>query len=216
MRPILLLLLLAAGAGDLAAQEPEAPPPRRPRPRAAVGAEVGYSRTDLAGDDASGTRSRQGATTGVFLHFPLSAALAVRPELLFSLRGGRVLASLEGGGTATLDIELAYIELPLLAHFAPVTGRVRPVLFGGVAPALQIGCDLQLIVQPEPIQTTCNEAEVSFRDWDAGLIVGGGVEAHLNRATLGLELRYTLGARPILEGLEIHNRSFAILLALTF
>ena len=90
------------------------------------------------------------------------------------------------------------------------------MFFAGPAPALQIGCELQLVVQPEPIRTTCNEAEISFRDWDLGGVVGGGVEAHLNRATLALEARYTVGLRSILDGARVENRAFAILLALTF
>jgi hypothetical protein len=126
--------------------------------------------------------------------FP-SGGLAVRPELLFSLKGGRTLAELEGGGTATLDIELAYLELPVLAHFAPAVGRYRPVFFAGPAPALQIGCDLQLVIQPDPLRLTCSQADITFREWDLGMVLGGGVEAHFNRATLALEARYTAGLR---------------------
>ena len=203
---LLVPLLLVAAAADLAAQ----------RPRAAVGAQVGYSRSDISGADADQIRSRQGALSGVFLYFPVRGGLAARPELLFSLKGGRTLANLEGGGTATLDIELAYLELPVLAHFAPALGRFRPVFFGGPAPALQIGCDLQVIVQPEPIRATCNEADVAFREWDFGMVVGGGVEARLNRATLALEARYTAGLRSIVSDVRVDNRSFALLLALTF
>lgn len=206
MRTLASLLLIAAAATDLAAQ----------RPRAAVGAQVGYSRSDISGADADQIRSRQGALSGVFLYFPVRTGVAVRPELLFSLKGGRTLAQLEGGGTATLDIELAYLELPVLAHIAPALGRIRPVVFGGPAPALQIGCDLQLVIQPEPIRVTCNEADITFREWDLGMVVGGGVEAHLNRATLALEARYTAGLRSILDAARVDNRSFAILLALTF
>ncbi len=207
MRILLVLLLVAAAVTNLAAQ----------RARPAVGAQVGYSSTDLSGADADQVRSRQGAITGVFLYFPVGPGLALRPELLFSLKGGRTLAQLEGGGTATLDIELAYLELPVLAHFAPRTGRFRPVLFGGPAPALQIGCDLQLVLQPDPIQVTCAEAEVTtFREWDLGLVAGGGVEAHLNRATLALEARYTAGLRSVLDDARVANSAFALLLALTF
>jgi hypothetical protein len=206
MRVLVPLLLVAAAATDLAAQ----------RPRPAVGAEVGYSRSDLSGADANQIRSRQGALTGVFLYFPVRTGLAVRPELLFSLKGGRTLAELEGGGTATLDIELAYLELPVLAHYAPAIGRFRPVLFGGPSTALQIGCDLQLVVQPDPIRATCNEADITFREWDLGLVLGGGVEVHLNRATLALEARYTAGLRSVLDDARVQNRAFAILLALTF
>ena len=206
MRLLASLLLVAGAAAELAAQGS----------RSAVGAQVGYSRSDLSGADASQIRSRQGALTGVFLYFPVGGGLAVRPELLFSLKGGRTLADIEGGGTTTLDIELAYLELPVLAHFAPATGRFRPVAFAGPSPALQIGCDLQIILQGEPLRATCNQADISFRDWDLGVVMGGGVEAHLNRATLALEARYTAGLRSILDDLRVDNRSFAILLALTF
>ena len=206
MRSLVVLLLAAAVAGELQAQ----------RPRPAVGAQVGYSRSDIGGADAEQVRSRQGALSGVFLHFPMSGALAVRPELLFSLKGGRTQATIEGGGSATLDIELAYLELPVLAHVALGGGRYRPVLFAGPAPALQIGCDLQVVIEPEPLRVTCNEAEVAFRQWDVGLVAGAGVEAHLNRSTLALEARYTTGLRSILEGASIENRAFALLLALTF
>ena len=204
---LLLVLLLAAGlAGELPAQ----------RPRPAAGAQVGYSRSDIGGADAQQVRSRQGALSGVFLYFPVSTALAVRPELLFSLKGGRTLATIADGGTATLDIELAYLELPVLAHFSPAVGRWRPVLFAGPAPALQIGCDLQFVIEPEPFRLTCNEADLSFRHWDFGVVAGAGVEAHLSRSTLALEARYTTGLRSILQGAAVENRSFALLLALTF
>jgi hypothetical protein len=206
MRFLASLLLIGAAATDLAAQ----------RPRPAVGAQVGYSRSDIAGADADGIRGRQGALTGVFLYFPVRTGVAVRPELLFSLKGGRTLAQIDGGGTATLDIELAYLELPLLAHIAPAVGRIRPVFFGGASPALQIGCDLQLVLPTEPLRLTCNEADITFREWDLGMVVGGGVEAHLNRATLALEARYTAGLRSILDDARVNNRAFAILLALTF
>lgn len=208
MRFLVVLLLATGLAGEAQAQ----------RPRPAAGAQVGYSRSDIAGADAQQVRSRQGALSGVFLYFPVSASLAVRPELLFSLKGGRTLATIQdgGGGTATLDIELAYLELPVLAHFSPRIGRWRPVLFAGPAPALQIGCDLQFVIEPEPFRLTCNEADLSFREWDFGMVAGAGVEAHLSRSTLALEARYTTGLRSILEGTAVENRSFALLLALTF
>ena len=203
---LLVVLLLAAVTTDLSAQ----------RPRPSAGAQVGYSRSDIVGGDADGVSSRQGALSGVFLHFPFTGALAVRPELLFALKGGRTLATIEGGGTATLDIELAYLELPVLAHLTLGRGRWRPVLFAGPAPALQIGCDLGVVVEPEPVRVTCNEAEITFREWDLGLVAGGGLEARLNRSTLALEARYTAGLRSILQDLRADNRTFALLLALTF
>src|SRR5438093_1519466 len=77
---------------------------RAPRrgPRPSVGGEVGYSRSDLGGSDAQRVQSRQGALTGVYMQLPLAGPLSIRPEILFALKGGRVQADVEGGGTVEL------------------------------------------------------------------------------------------------------------------
>ena len=188
-----------------------------PRSRAEVGAEVGYSRTTLGGPDAEGLRSRQGAITGLFVQVPLGGPLSLRPELLFALKGGRAQATIEGGGTAQLDIELAYLELPLLLRVGMPRGRFRPMLFGGPAGALQIGCDLQLIGPDQPFRSTCDAAEFAvFRQFDFAFVVGGGIEVRWPRSALSLEGRYTSGVRSVLDGFDVRNRGFGVVLALTF
>jgi hypothetical protein len=185
--------------------------------RAAVGAEVGYSRADLGGADASGIRARQGAITGVYLAAPLGRSLSLRPELLFALKGGRTEVSLEDGSIVTLDIDLAYIELPLLARVTLPTGRIRPVLFAGPTTGFQIGCDLQVITATETVRSSCNEVGVTiFRSFDYGVVGGAGVEFGWAQSALSLEARYTAGLRSIVDGVSVHNRAFDVVLALTF
>lgn len=188
-----------------------------PRRRAAVGAEVGYSRTTLGGPDANGLRSRQGAISGIFLQAPLGGPFSLRPELLFALKGGRAQATVEGGGTAQLDIELAYLELPLLLRVGLPRGRFRPMIFAGPAGALQIGCDLQLIGPDQPVRSTCDAADFTvFRELDFSYVVGGGLEVRWPQSALSLEGRYTGGLRSVLEGFDVRNRGFGVVLALTF
>jgi hypothetical protein len=189
--------------------------------RPAVGVQVGYSRTDLAvGEGGNLLTSRQGAITGAYLHFPLSDALAIRPELLFSLKGGSTVANIAGQGQASIDIELAYIELPVLLRASFPTGGVRPVLFAGPALAIQIGCDFSFDFGSRSDRSTCGQdtltAVTTVRSWDFGLVGGGGIEKRLRRATVALEARYTVGTRSILEDLELKNRAFGLLLAVTF
>jgi hypothetical protein len=210
--PVGWLLLLVSIPGPLAAQ---AAPRRGPRP--AVGAVVGYSRSDLGGPDAQRVSSRQGALTGVFLLAPLAGPLSLRPEILFALKGGRAQASVQGGGTAELDIELAYIEMPLLVKVGVRRGRFRPMLFGGPAPALQIGCDLQVIDPNTPVRSTCDQTGLPpFRQFDIGLVAGGGIEVRWPQSSLALETRYTRGLRSVLDQVNVKNRTFGIVLALTF
>lgn len=208
--PILLLLALPAA---LPAQERAS----RRGPRASVGGEVGYSRSDLGGPDAQRVRSRQGALTGVYMQLPLTGPLSVRPEILFALKGGRVQTDVEGGGTVELDIGLAYLELPLLLRARPRRGRFRPVVFAGPAPSLQIGCDVQVAAPDTPVRATCEETDLpAFRQFDVGLVAGGGLEMRFPQSALSLEARYTTGMRSVLNDVDVRNRSFGIVLSLTF
>ncbi len=182
--------------------------------RPAAGVEVGYSRTDLAlGGGGNLLTSRQGAITGAYLQFPLHDIFAIRPELLFSLKGGSTVANI--GEETNIDIELAYIELPVLFRVSFPTGSIRPVLFGGPALAIQIGCDFSFSV--DSTRSTCGEDSLNnVRSWDFGLVAGGGVEKRLRRATIALEARYTAGTRSILEDVDLRNRAFGLVLAVTF
>jgi hypothetical protein len=206
-------LCLGAG-GRTAAQE-----------GAAVGAEVGYSRADLIGEDSDLVDSRQGAITGVYLHLPVSRVVSVRPELLFSLRGGRTVVRI--GGTddlAEIDLELAYLELPLLARVVFPGGQFRPAVFGGPSVALQIGCDF-LLITADTSRSTCGQEEQSdlpelvrqVREWDLAWVAGAAMEMHLRRTTLSLQGRYSAGFRSVLEGgIDLRNRGLAVLFGLTF
>ena len=209
-------LLLCILPHTLPAQES---PPRRSSRRPAVGAEVGYSRSDLGGPDARRIRSRQGALTGVYLQTPIAGPVSFRPEILFALKGGRAQALVEGGGGATvaLDIELAYFELPLLVRAGKPRGRFRPLVFAGPAPAIQIGCDLQIVDPSTDFRSTCDAADVPpFRQFDVGIVAGGGLEVRWPQSALSLEARYTTGLRSVLSEVDVRNRAFGILLALTF
>ena len=187
---------------------------------AAVGAQVGYSRADLTGEHSDLVESRQGAITGVYLHLPLNRVASVRPEVLFSLKGGRTLALVEGtDDIALVDIELAYLELPVLARLSLPKGRIRPAVFGGPSIGVQIGCDFLITIPPaDSTRVTCGQDNFSgVREWDFGWIAGAAVEMHFPRTTLALQGRYSAGFRSVLEGsVDLRNRGMALLFGLTF
>lgn len=209
----LLILALAALPVSLAGQ---AQPPRRSSLRPAVGAEVGYSRSDLGGANALRVESRQGALTGVYLQVPVKAPVFLRTEVLFALKGGRTQVVVDSGAVRDLDIGLAYIEVPVLLRLAATRGRFRPVVFGGPAPSLQIGCDLQVIDPSAPVSATCAQTDANFRQFDIGVVGGGGLEIRWPQSALALEARYTAGLRSVLPGVTARNRAFGVVLALTF
>lgn len=216
-RTATLGVALCLAAGSAAAQ-------RGP----AAGAEVGYSRADLIGANADIVESKRGAITGVYLHFPVSPVVAIRPELLFSLRGGQTVVGIVGTDDfAVADLELAYLELPLLARLVWPRGQFRPAVFGGPSPALRISCDILFITTgAEPGRSTCGQEPgedpppidaSQVRPWDLGWIVGAAVELYLPRTTLSLQGRYTEGLRSVLNtGVDLRNRAVALLFGLTF
>ena len=216
-RAATLGVALCLAAGSAAAQ-------RGP----AAGAEVGYSRADLIGANADIVESKRGAITGVYLHFPVSPVVAIRPELLFSLRGGQTVVAIAGtDDLAVADLELAYLELPLLVRLVWPRGQVRPAVFGGPSPALRISCDILFIATGlDPQRTTCGQEQVEdpppidasqVRPWDLGWIAGAAVELYLPRTTLSLQGRYTEGLRSVLNtGVDLKNRAVALLFGLTF
>lgn len=184
--------------------------------RAAVGAQVGYSRADLTGQEADLVESRQGAITGVYLHLPMNRVMSVRPEILFSLKGGRTLVLIEET-IAEVDIELAYLELPLLARLTWPRGRFRPAVFGGPSAGLQIGCDFLFVLPTDSLRRTCGEDDITgVREWDFGWIAGAAIEMHLPRTTLALQGRYSSGFRSVLDNVDLKNRGMAVLFGLTF
>jgi hypothetical protein len=209
-----VLSALSVFSAPLAAQTDSVPIARR-HPPPSVGAMVGYSRSDLMGPDAEQVRTRQGGITGVYILAPLTRYVYFRPELLFSLKGGRTLTD-----NALLDIELAYLELPMLAKVVLSRGRFRPLLFGGPAPALQIGCNLQVVAGDQSSRVTCNVQDQSspFRTFDMGLVAGGGLEIRWpgSGSALAVEARYTAGLRSVFDDAEVKNRALGILIALTF
>ncbi len=105
----------------------------------------------------------------------MSRTVTLRPELSFALKGGRT----ETEDGSVIDIELAYLEFPILAKVAAPIGRFRPVFFAGPAPALRIGCDFLLFLPEQPGQpeleqpVTCGEDDVtSVRVMDLGFVRG--------------------------------------------
>jgi hypothetical protein len=203
-----IAICLMAAARDAGAQQ-----------RAAVGAEVGYSRADLTGENSELVESRQGAITGVYLHLPMNRVVSVRPEVLFSLKGGRTVALIAGtSDLVDIDIELAYLELPILARLTLPGGRLRPALFGGPSAGLQIGCDILFIYPDSTSRVTCGQTAASqVREWDFGWIAGAAIEMHLPRTTLAVQGRYSAGFRSVLEGnVDLRNRGLAVLFGLTF
>ncbi len=221
---------VAAAAGAMVApmasatQQPRHNP--SPHPGAPVGVQLGYSSADFGGVDGNRLGRHEGALAGVYATAYLTTSFALQPELLFALKGGQTMVTGEnvvsGGGATSVpvEIELAYFEVPILAKLTPLANRRRlhPIVFGGVAPAIRIGCALSATINDIVQQASCDSLPaLPFKALDFGIVMGGGVEFDWSQTALAFQVRYTLGLPSVLGSLaDLRNRQWGIMLALNF
>ncbi len=152
-----------------------------------VGLITGLSRTTFTGGGASSARWQTGFMVGGLVEVPVGENLSVRPELHFATKGSYVRAL-----PAELRDQaffLSYIQIPVLAQLQPGREmRISPRLFGGVSVAVRWTCKY--------MNAGCGEfAELMYRSYDAGLVVG----AELRAERFGFGVRYEAGLTPLLS-----------------
>lgn len=221
--PRVLATLLVAGALGLGPRALEAQ-----RDPSVVGLQLGFARASLesfALSGASGTLSlpdaRDGAHVGVYFRQRLLPVVWLQPELNFVLKGGAE----QFAGTGTVELELGYLELPMMIRLAPTYRRkaIRPVLFGGPAISFRISCALGGTLPDSSLATICQEGATgapgvgdTFTGVETSGIVGGGVELDRAGIAIALEARYSWGLSDVLANSGGgKNRFFALLFALS-
>ena len=107
----------------------------------------------------------------------------------------------------TYDVDLTYLEIPLLLEYRPTEKQgLVPFIHGG--PALTIYLDSH--VQAGDILVDNNEL---MNKTDIGLVIGAGIFMPVGKGNFTLELRYTHGSIDLYDiGVQgVRNRTFAFL-----
>lgn len=183
-----------------------------------LGVELGYSRADFIGADASGVEHREGVVAGAWFRLPLGSGIAVQPGLVMASRGGAV-AVPSSSGTTRLEVDLVYLDLPVLLRARlPGVAGANLVVLGGGAPSVSIGCNLE--VQQAGVQRTrqpCDEtAGTSFRVWDLALVAGVGIAIPVERSELSIEAKLVRGLRSVREDSDLRNRTYSVSVSVPF
>ena len=164
---------------------------------------------------------RLGFTGGVFAEIPLSPTVALRPEVLFSQKGeafSRTVSVNGGSFESEIDVQLSYVEVPVLVRVAVPVGRGLGVaLLAGPAVALEVGesvrSESRSDGEPRPGGGAVLDADV-FRSADVGLVVGAEVGA--GPFAVGLRLTEGLldvsdpGSGELNQGIEFRNRAVSV------
>jgi hypothetical protein len=149
-------------------------------------------------------------TGGIVLEMDAAASLSIRLEALYAVKGTRF----ETAGART-DVDLKYLEVPLLLRYTP--GPDSPVrwlrLFGGGYAARLL--DARVVPARAPVR------DLAMKDWDAGWVAGIGAAA----GHVSIDFRYLGGVLDLAPDLrevgpapsvKFRNRGFALLAAYVF
>jgi hypothetical protein len=170
------------------------------QPYAAVGVRGGLS---VAGEDITPPfseftlGSRTGFILGGQLDYWFAPAWALSVQALYDQKG----ASLTSGNAAsaqteTDELNLAYLEVPILAKVALGSSDFRPYLFAGPSFGFLLSANTHQTVTQYGVVTTDQTADETntFQTIDASLLFGAGVSYQLTGGPqLMLDAGYALG-----------------------
>lgn len=186
----LVLLIVCSAAQDLRAQS-------------TFGARIGTSVATLDTDTESilDEDNRTGPVYGVFYNRELGV-LGYQVEVLYTKRG----TELTDGGA----LDLAYVQVPALLKVGVPTGILRPGLFGGVALAVKVDCEV--VGNGSSGCSDIGGFEIDDVDWNA--VAGADLRVSLAAVSLWADGRYYVGLSDVgdFEDIvdDVKNRSWEL------
>ena len=157
---------------------------------AGFGATGAINFAKLTGDDVEDVDSRTAIAGGIYLVFPVSPLLAFQGELLYAMKGGTVSGSDPEIGEYDFTFKLDYIEVPLLVRInVPTAGVMKPFLVFGPALGFNTSAKGKLEALGVSFETDLEDV----KDFDIGLVLGGGVGFPLMGYVASVGVRYEKG-----------------------
>ena len=189
----------------------------------AIDVRVGVDAATLGGDidQLFEPELRFGFTGGLHLTLPLSPVFGLETGVDWRMKGTHSEYEVTGteGGVFTyeLDVDLRYVEVPLLVTVSPTpVSPVRPVFALGAAFAFPVSGEARFTEASIPDQDLRDD----MKDVDVGVQGGVGMLFPLGGRSGRLDLRYTHGLSDLYDlddnVLESMNRAFSLTLGVGF
>lgn len=180
-----------------------------------IGFKLGPSFSTLStdGDGDPGTLTK--FTGGGFIRFGFNR-FAVQPELMYVTKGAQETVT-EDGESIDVDLELDYVEIPVLLVLEIPAASVSPFLYAGPAFAFEVGCSFSLTGGGVSLSADCDDVDEEDsgdrKKFDIGAMIGGGLAIPMGPGAITLEGRYNFGLRNLADSDEgtLRNRSGAVL-----
>lgn len=165
---------------------------------------------------------RGGIRVGGFCSFDIAEGLQLQPEIYYTRKG----ASYEYCGKYyTLDysisgnLQLDYIEIPLLVKYQARIGTLSPFLFTGPYLAFKTSARGGMTLAISGFDAVSESGPIEeIKPIDLGMVFGAGVRWPLGEVDLIFDARYSLGLSNLSDGLneEMKNDAFSFLAGIAF
>ncbi len=154
-----------------------------------LGLKGGLNMSNLNVEDVD-SEARYGYHFGLFVNLPLSEAISIQPELLYTTKGNKVTYDFDtflGDFNGSSTLKLNYIEIPVLLAF-----KVGDAVQIDLGPYVGFLANSELALKGD-IEDTEDLDNDSFKNMDFGL--AGGLA--FNFGALQLGARYTHGFQEV-------------------
>lgn len=183
-----------------------------------LGVEAGLNVSDLSSSGGTNLEAETGYRFGAVLRYDFAPVIGLQTGASFSQKGATATE-----GTAVQQIELDYLEVPLLLQLNIPTGPapVNPRLFAGGSLNFEISCDQTVDSGTFDGTAACNASELGdfafdTKSADVGLLFGGGLDFPAGPGALTVDVRFDLGLSDISDvaetavedPVELKNRNF--------
>ncbi len=176
------------------------------------GPKLGITSTTGAGDDVpSQTESITNIVGGVFFKVGSDGIFSFQPEILYHPKGG-----VYEDDNFRYELNIDYLEIPLLFKVQiPVGETVYPFVYAGPYGAFELGNE-----ETGEFFIFQGTGTADISDFDAGAVLGAGLDFQVSNMYLGLDLRYGIGMVNIYDAEDpddqpdIKNRAFSVMVGL--
>jgi hypothetical protein len=179
-----------------------------------TGLTLGATASDLTGDlIAVQGDPKWGFYGGAFGEAVIGDVLALSLGVNYAQKGGRGLVGTGLLDSEKLELDLNYVELPLLVELTLPLGATWGLMaYSGVAVAFNVGCKA-LLGGGE--KEACKDTALGGAKTELGLPVGGGLRYTLpNGESVVFEARYTWGQNDAVANASVRNGTWYFLIRL--
>ena len=155
---------------------------------------------------------------GGVLDYYLGESISLHLEPMYLQKGTKMIMTMEGLGELTGEMNASYIEIPVMLKFEFGANNVRPYIMGGPTIGYRLSAEMKTSFGGEE-QT--EDMKETTKDFDYGVVFGGGVSMQMGNNTFFVEGRYSLGLANINDDPEdpdttIKTKGIQVFAGITF